>query len=328
MSENCGFSSSTGSVFFSLSDDGRSVKLIDSSSNVHLPSWSFSDEALCVHGFQSLVIAAGLTTTDGHLFLSIYNVDAGRQVSTSRLAEMEGVPCVVRVLQMHAGWLLVAIGCEEGECYLVRQAVDGIGSSSVNTHMVQVDDFFSVEHLPANTVAVAVRHAAAGVGVNMRIVSFAWLPNQYLCVGYEAGAVLVNRVHGHGTVLTKYTMIDSDSAPLMMQFVSNTRLVVTRQDNSVLQLIHLSFANSLVAAKVITLEKRGVFFFFFQPFTLGCFKSGCASFRFDLDWKSSTFRIVGDSVARQRKGRHCVGNGKERKSGVFSSTTHRFECSG
>lgn len=173
------------------------------------------------------------------------------------MLDFVGEPSVVSVLQHGAnfGWLLIAVGCEEGQCWILRQALDGKVASSELTRIVQLDEFFAVEALPVNTVAVAVRHMAAGIGVTMRIISFAWLAGQYLCVGYEEGVVLVHRVHAHGTVLTKHTTIEtSKSAPFMMQFVGGdnpVRLLISRHENSLIELVHISMANSLVVGKVV-----------------------------------------------------------------------------
>jgi hypothetical protein len=274
MSQQSGFVSN-GNVFFSLGIDGKSVNFRETSSGVVLPLWMLQHEVLCLASSGHHVVAVAVAESQSHdpeqdsLVVRVFDANLGKETSVSCLLAFEGEPCTVSVLHVHGSVMLIALGCVEGQCLLVKQSVHNLLNISSSTRLVALDEFFGNEHLPVDAVAVAVRHVAAGVGERMRISSFAYLPNQYLAVGYEAGAVLVHRVFAQGHVLTKHTMIETDvSVPTIMVFASSSRLVVARDDNSRLELIHLSMSNSLVVARVCLKKKN--FFFECLFVCLGC----------------------------------------------------------
>ena len=154
---------------------------------------------------------------------------------------------MVSVLQTSGVWLLLAIGCHDGQCLLVRHSV-AAAADTPEMRVLDVNKFVSDQFLPINTVAVATRHVGAGTGESMGIVSFAWVPNSLLAVGYAAGPVLVFRVHCGGHVLTKHDIVKGDSPAQMLQFVSETRLVVVRNDELTVQAVEIGETNGLVRA--------------------------------------------------------------------------------
>ncbi len=240
-------------VFFSLDRKRKSVRFVDAVSQAALPAWSLAESTAvrCVTSWGRLVVAvceAGVAD----LFVRIYDVTSGREVSVSRLSDFDGVACVVNVLQVNPVWVLLAVGCEEGQCVLLRQALSSASmADSPVTRLMELDKFFSNTFLPLNTVAVAARHVAAGIGPDRAIASFAWLENQLLAVGYHSGPVLINRILGHGHVLTKHAVVNGESAPLWMVFPSALRLVVSRDDGMRLEMIQLAVKNELLEARAV-----------------------------------------------------------------------------
>lgn len=182
----------------------------------------------------------------------LFDVTAQDCVSSSSLDRVRGiVPSHVAVLQHWSSglpWVLLAVGCEEGEVYLIRHALVSEGTMAMR---VDLDAFFANEFLPPDCAAVAVRHVAAGVGEHMRVCNFAYFPHEFFAVGYAAGPVVVYRVKGSaGRVLTKHHVVPEQSSPLALHFVTPHRLVVARPQR--VELIEISVHNELVEAHVVS----------------------------------------------------------------------------
>ena len=243
-------------VLFGIRDFSR-LALFHVDEGRSLPDYEFCEaeevDAAVATAFGRFVVIAH--ADEDSRWIRIFDVELQEEVAVS-VTSGNGIesliPIKVSVLQASPGplvWLLLAVGCEHGECFLFRHGLSHTLSDTTDARRADPGAFFTNAFLPQNCIAVVSRHIAAGV--DAPICSFAFLAHEYMAVGYASGDIVIHRITGKtGHFMTKHTAVSGQEAPVHMAFPSRSRLVVGREHW--LQMVQLSVQNELLEARNAT----------------------------------------------------------------------------
>lgn len=167
-------------------------------------------------------------------------------------------PHVVSVLQSAQGkskaaWMLIAIGCSNGHCVLVRHSLV-MGRNQTEAQWVPLEKLLapyqSSLRVLVSTIAAGKHHATA----------FAFLPNSFLAIAHAKGGVQIRRLRMHNDFVQHGVVVIPDAQENMppistLAFGSRYRLLCGRtghrDGSNLLQLILLSEVNDQLSAHAV-----------------------------------------------------------------------------
>ena len=241
-----------GDILYCYREQDSTLIFFDVHSKAVAASWRFYEgraalkNAACVTSFGKFVVVCFALKEDLHICLYDTIAHKAGPHSVFGLSEEITPISALSVLQSGPVWMMLAVGCEEGDCFLVRHSVNVGFANSNNGVWTELETFCLNAFLPPNTVAIAAPHVAAGLQEDFKITSFAY-HEPFIAVGYSHGSVIIHRLYSKGLSLRCTTSSASEESVKFLSFPSASRLIVGRA--SKIHMVQLYLQNEVLESK-------------------------------------------------------------------------------